>query len=544
MRGDNLRGNDGKWLSLNVIGNPRCTQKKGTFEGFFVGEGYGGTMEMKLYENSVAVQFVRNRDYRLEPPFDPPEKYPELNASGINEENQIFEGVRTLFRMLKLDEANFGTSNWNPFKDIIKPGMTVFLKPNTVRHFHLDGKDVLSVIVDASVLRPILDYTCIALKNRGRIIVADSQVIFGRFAPAYKAARIDALLDWYRTRTDIPIECFDLRLVEGHRTYMWGKWGRRSVAKDPKGYTFVDLEDLSAFRDVDPKRLRIAIASHKNMYKHHSGGKHEYLIPNSFLQSDVVINIPKFKTHRRTAITLAQKNLFGIPAWKDTMPHFTTGSVIEGGDQYINPSWRKRIGTWMHDIIQSSPYVPIKFAFAVLKKILWNTHKIIPFKDDVFEAMWHGNDTLWRTLVDINRIAFYADREGTICDTPQRAHFCLVDGIIGGERNGPVSPDPVPLGLLMAGHNAAAMDAVGATLMGFDIRKIPVVSKAIETRNDRCPLFKGAIDDIWVFDTDHAYTLMETPKYRNLHFEPHPGWKGNIELEESDATPVTMNSTT
>ena len=92
-----------------------------------------------------------------------------------------------------------------------------------------------------------------------------------------------------------------------------------------------------------------------------------------------------------------------------------------------------------------------------MKKLLWNTHYLVPFKDDVYEAMWYGNDTLWRTLQDVNRIVFYADKNGKIQDSPQRNHFHLVDGIIGGEKTGPVNCDPVYPGLLMAGYNALAL---------------------------------------------------------------------------------------
>jgi len=456
---------------------------------------------MNLNDNSVAINFIDEKKYLSEMPFDPPEAYPEYKGSSINPRNKIYAGVRQTLYQLGLDKENYNKEVWNPFKNIVKPGMTV------------------------------LDYVCLALKGDGKIIIGDSQVIFAKFDEAYDAAQITGLLNWYRDQTTIPIQCFDLRLVRGTRTWLIGKWGRKKVEQDPLGYTFVDLGDLSCFKDIDPKRLRIAIASHKNMYKHHSNGKHEYLIPNSFLQSDVVINIAKFKTHRRTAITLALKSFMGIPALKDSLPHFITGSVEEGGDQYINPSLRKRIGTVLHDNIQSNPFTVIKFVIAVIKKILWNTHWIVPFKDDVYEAMWYGNDTLWRTLVDLNRIVFYADKKGIIRDTPQRDHFCLIDGIIGGEKNGPVSPDPVPLGLLMAGFNSPVMDAVGATLMGFDIDKIPLVKKALETSGQASPLFSGNSSDIKILDNGKEYRIDELRQHRNLNFEPHPGWKGHVELE-------------
>ncbi len=488
---------------------------------------------MNIFNNDVAIQLIDQKKYLSDHPFHPPETYPECVGEDTNPKNTIYAGVRELFHSMGLDKENFGTPDWNPLGGSIQPGMTVFVKPNTVRHYHMEGKDVLSVITHASVVRPIVDYILIALQGEGRIIFGDSQVIFGRFQPAWQLSQLDNLLEWYKTKTSIPIECYDLRLVEGHRTYLFGKWGRRKIEQDPRGYSFVNLGELSAFKDIDPKRLRIGIASHKEMYKHHSGGKHEYLIPNSFLESDIVINIPKFKTHRRTAVTLAQKSFVGIPAWKDSMPHFTTGSVAQGGDQYINTSKRKEIVTYLHDVIQTSPYIPVKFAVAVAKKLLWNSKWILPFKDDVYEAMWHGNDTLWRLLVDLNRIVFFADKKGIIHDTPQRDHLCVIDGIIGAEKNGPVGGDPVPLGLLMAGYNAAAMDAAGAALMGFDINKIPIVTNALKTCDDKSPLFKGEAADIQIIDSDKKYSLTETGRYRNFNFEPHPGWKGRIELEPS-----------
>jgi uncharacterized protein (DUF362 family) len=485
---------------------------------------------MNLNNNKVAINFIKSKSYPNTIPFDPSEKFPEYLGSSINSDNDVYAGVREVLYKLDLDKKNFNTAHWNPFKEIIKPGMTVFIKPNTVRHYHTGGGDVLSVIVHASILRPILDYVCIALKNKGKIIIGDSQVIFGHFDKAWDKALITQLLSWYKRQTSIPIEFFDLRLVRGVRSWLFGKWGRKKIEQDPLGYTFVDLGDLSCFKDIDPKRLRIAIASHKNMYKHHSGGKHEYLIPNSFLQSDVIINIAKFKTHRRTAVTLTQKNLFGIPAWKDTLPHFITGSPEEGGDQYINPSLRKHITTKLHDHIQSNPYTVVKFCIAVTKRLLWDTHKIVPFKDDVYEAMWHGNDTLWRTMIDLNRIVFYADKSGKIQNTPQRNQFCLIDGIISGEKDGPVAPDPVHIGLLMAGFNAVVLDAVGATLMGFNIDKIPCIKHAFTTNSQPSPLFYGSRDEIEIVDNEKKYSINELIHHRNLNFEPHPAWKGHVEL--------------
>ena len=298
---------------------------------------------------------------------------------------------------------------------------------------------------------------------------------------------------------------------------------------DPRGYQFVDLKDLSYFKDVDPKKLRIGIASYKEMYKYHSKGHHKYLFPKSLLDSDVIINIPKLKTHRRTGITMALKNFMGLPALKDSLPHFTIGSPEEGGDQYIHPSIRKEIGTRMHDIIQSSRFVPVKFIFAVIKKINWNSHRIVPFKDDIFEAMWPGNDTVWRTLLDLNRAAFYADKHGVLQKDVQRKYFCILDGIIGGEKDGPVATDPVDSGIVLGGYNPVAIDCVASTLIGFDIKKIRLLTKGLDDSNHELPLFFGNKEDIIVLKGKESYSLGTFGKKYNLKFEPHPNWKGYIE---------------
>jgi hypothetical protein len=266
------------------------------------------------------------------------------------------------------------------------------------------------------------------------------------------------------------------------------------------------------------------------MYRFHSGGRHQYVFPGSVLASDAIINIAKLKTHRRTAVTLAIKNFMGLPALKDCLPHFITGSVEEGGDQYIYPSRRKAICLRLHDQIQANPFVPAKFACAVIKKIIWNTHLIVPFKDDIYEAMWYGNDTLWRTLMDLNRIAFYADKNGNLQDSVQRNYFGFIDGIIGGEKDGPVSPDPVPAGVLLAGHNSVGLDIVGSTLMGFDFEKIPMIRNAFNNNGCGLPLFRGGKEDIRVIDKKGVFNLDEYKQVRNLHFEPHPSWKGHVEL--------------
>jgi len=58
--------------------------------------------------------------------------------------------------------------------------------------------------------------------------------------------------------------------------------------------------------------------------------------------------------------------------------------------------------------------------------------------------------------------------------------FFLVDAVVGMEGNGPASPDLRDVGLILAGDNAVALDAVIATMMGCDPALLRFLQKARE----------------------------------------------------------------
>lgn len=133
-----------------------------------------GTIESLLQDKRVAVSFTGLKDYPTELPFDPPERYPEYALKGVDPNNEVYAWVRETLHRAGLDQKNFGTPNWNPLGDIVQPGMKVLIKPNTVSHMHEENKEYFSVIIHPSVIRPMLDYLCIALKNQGKITIGDS----------------------------------------------------------------------------------------------------------------------------------------------------------------------------------------------------------------------------------------------------------------------------------------------------------------------------------------------------------------------------------
>lgn len=130
---------------------------------------------------------------------------------------------------------------------------------------------------------------------------------------------------------------------------------------------------------------------------------------------------------------------------------------------------------------------------------------------------WYGNDTIWRTISDINKIMIYSDKKGKVCNNPQRNFLMLVDGIISGEGQGPLAPNNKPCGLILCGTNPWYIDQVAASLMGFDIDKIPLFSKTNENKimpnNNKITLnIDGTIKEVNRYDLP------------NLHFKPPKMW--------------------
>jgi hypothetical protein len=264
------------------------------------------------------------------------------------------------------------------------------------------------------------------------------------------------------------------------------------------------------------------------MLKHHTRDKHEYCISRSILDADVIINLPKLKTHAKTGISCSLKNLIGINGLKDWLPHHRAGPSEKGGDEYQYSDLRKDIFTGIKDDIPASKSLARIIPLRATGAALFASKKIVPFRDDFDAGSWYGNDTLPRTIADLNRILYYADRYGFMQLTPQRKTFILVDGIIAGEKEGPMSNSAKKCGTLIAGFNPVEVDIVCSVVMGFDYQKIPTIGRAMG--QGKRPLFSGTIHDIAVL-ADNCSGVDGLYQAYPLDICPPKGWKGHIERE-------------
>ena len=152
---------------------------------------------------------------------------------------------------------------------------------------------------------------------------------------------------------------------------------------------------------------------------------------------------------------------------------------------------------------------------------------------------WHGNDTLWRTVLDINRAFLYFDPASQAVE-PQplksRRYLAILDGLIGGHRESPLAPSPIPSGMVLAAQNFLALDTAAAALMGCDLRKLKQVWNAYQP--SRWPLAKFRIQDIELLGFPQAAGV-EAIYERQLYqrFDPSSGWKGHVEFFPRKDTP-------
>jgi uncharacterized protein (DUF362 family) len=473
--------------------------------------------------------------YPSRPPYSPARGYPEypfaLDTLG-KEVNPAYEGVRDALRSLGFDQEHYGEKGWNPLGEIVRPGNTVVLKPNFVRDFRetqTGHGDCL--ITHGSVLRATLDYVYLALRGQGRIIIADAPQNDADFDAIRQIAGLDEIQGFYQQQGNFHVDVYDLRPEKAQKVN-GVIVGHERLPGDPAGYVKVNLGRYSEFRELSPLCHLLYGAEYDTaeLHSHHHDDIHEYLISKTVMEADCVISLPKLKTHKKTGLTVCMKNLVGINGNKNWLPHHREGTPSQGGDQFADDGLRHRIERKvMTGFRRLFPLLgPVRGIMAKSLKALGTRVFGDTNIDTIRSGNWYGNDTTWRMVLDLNRILTYADRNGCVLDRPARHVFCIVDGIVGGEGNGPLDPTPRPAGIVLAGINPLAVDLVSARLMGFDYRHLPLLHHALAAHP--LPLATFAYEDVVCACNDGTLQgrLKQMPEL-NLHFRPHFGWQGHVE---------------
>lgn len=368
----------------------------------------------------------------------------------------------------------------------------IIIKPNLVTHRHYRGDDFLSgSVVHASVLRPLLFYLKRKFGDASSIVIADNPVEGADFKTLMEKTGIAALISGMQAISPNDISVLDLRpyvVTEDDR----GRFAQECRTGDPLGYVEIDLGRDSMFAELDAVpgihyyTLADSTVDHFDPHKvqtsrtdkYHRPGVHKYLVSRTILDSDLIVNVAKMKTHCKAGVSLCLKNMIGMVYLKECMPHHRPGPPPQGDSFHEYPAahyvatrkayrfLRERIG------IHRLPGFKAMRNLMQRKKILVGQH--------IEHGNWKGNDTIWRTILDLNRIAIYSDKNGVMRDTPQRQMLCIIDGIIAQQGEGPMAGEPVKAGILFGGWNPVMVDALAVKAMGLDYRAIPQLARALE----------------------------------------------------------------
>lgn len=478
----------------------------------------------------------------LQAPYHPSSECPELVALLGNSaqrctagpENHVYAGFRDAMHCAGFDSDRFGTAEWNPLSKLVGPGQHVVLKPNFIRHWNPSpGGSIESVITHGSVLRAALDYARLAVGQKGRVTVAEAPQMDCDFGQIREIVGLDELERFYREDVGLPIEIIDLR----QETVLFENGiivKRLALPGDPAGYRIVDLGERSFFSEsgLDPNRFRGADYDPGPTGEHHRDGKNEYLLSETVLSADLVINLPKIKTHKKTGVTLALKNLVGINGDKNWLPHHCVGGVDEGGDEFPGNSWIDRARSRATEIAR-----PLLAAGRGLKifRLAREIESSARGSDFIRAGNWHGNQTTWRMCLDLNRCFYYSDNTGLdlSAQAPRRSVLTVLDGVLAGEDEGPLAPKDRPLGAIIASTDPVAADLAALRLMGFDERRIPKIQAAMD---DEGPRVTGVrtVDQVCVVTSEVGGGLRESGLEgiggeSDGTFLPHQGWRQHIE---------------
>jgi uncharacterized protein (DUF362 family) len=414
----------------------------------------------------------------------PTAEYPSPHGS----HDDIAKAILRLGNLLGWTDAD---SRRGAFGAVIPDGANVVVKPNWVLHENQGPWGLEPLLTHASVIRAVVEQALLARPRS--VILGDAPLQGCDFARLLEATGAGPWAEQLSVADPRFLGVQDFR-----RTRCVFRNGVRHAQEDLvplDQFVLFDLGEESLLEPVTTPHASFRVTQYnpEKLARTHRPGRHQYLIARAILDADVVLNLPKLKTHKKAGVTCALKNLIGINGNKEYLPHHRIGGSASGGDCYPGASRVKRALEFAYDRMNRTASESVGRGWSTATRVL---RRVSVMQGDTLgvEGSWSGNDTVWRTCLDLNRILLYGRPDGTMADEPQRRVLNVVDAIVAGHGDGPLAPQPAPMGILLAGSSSAAVDRIGARLLGYDPSMIPIVREA--AGGFRWRLVPEAISDV------------------------------------------------
>lgn len=386
-------------------------------------------------------------------------------------------------------------------------GKSIFLKPNWVNHDRY-SEDKYCLRTNDSLLIAIVEFL---LTLKPAILILGDAPIQGAIWDKICTESLRSEIISLCKKTNTECKFLDFRKVI-YRSDL-NLFSSNLVTND--NYLIFDLKSESYLEPItlnERNNFRVAQYDHKRLGAVQTKGMHKYCIVKELFNVDLILSIPKVKTHQKTGITAALKNSVGFNGDKNFLPHHRIGGTKYGGDSYegghILRFVSERILDLSNKFVGRTLYKPLLMS----SMLFWKLSK--PRLIDQWGAAWYGNDTTWRMVLDINKILIFGKGDGTISNEPQRQLFSLCDGVIAGQGDGPLLPKPLSLGFLSFSNNAAINDYIFACLMKLKPDKIPLIQHAFA-------LYPKNFSNIYL---NGKRISLECLKEFEIATLPPPGW--------------------
>ena len=216
-------------------------------------------------------------------------------------QNQLRVDLECLFKYMGLDPLL-------PFADYVSPGDMILIKPNFVSHDIRYGPKASldEMLTHPNIIRAMLVFCADSLRGRGSIIIGDAPIQWCKFYVVKEKLGFELLLKEFQQKyPQVHVEVQDWRLttldILGD-----GRFKQDLFCDVPaeklKGYKLVDLVSNSYGEDITDFREGFRVTDYPPalIKEHHFREKHEYLIKDTFFQADMILNLAKWKTHKKS----------------------------------------------------------------------------------------------------------------------------------------------------------------------------------------------------------------------------------------------------
>ena len=187
----------------------------------------------------------------------------------------------------------------------------IVLKPNWVQHQMSPHFPIAALVTSPRLIDAVIAACVAKYPDAETITVGDVPLQSCDFDSMVRQSGLDRVIAKWRDHARPRVQFHDWRreryaLRDGFmQPDTSGDFG------DPAGYREVTLDAASFLDPISGQREKFRVSDYdvERIQSSHRHGYHRYLIAGTVLASDLFINLPKMKTHQKSGVTGALKNL-------------------------------------------------------------------------------------------------------------------------------------------------------------------------------------------------------------------------------------------